>query len=559
VSDAQNDFFQSLKDTLGVAEEERQMNEIQDMLYERKELGEAFQEGMANVARKGSAIEAWFKGAFQSIVDGITNVIPQMIKNGLHAIDEWLIEHVKSTITEDLDWFVRGGVLNTAARDSIVAIADKSVLLAMIVEGITIGMIHIYYYGHSIKASMSEALQRVNVQYRPNIPSPGEVMRAAFVSPGDTGAVRDIFARNGYKDEWIDLIFRASYTTYTPDQAFRLWLKGNLSDAKLIERLRENGLTDDRSNELKNLYDVVPPLSDLIMMLAKEAFEEDQVQKFGLDDEYPSQVEQWAKIHGLNPPWPRRYWRAHWNHASPGQVLDMLHYGLLTEADVYEYYRVVEIPTYWRDKLMEISYLPYARVDIRRMFEMGVITMEQVYQNYRQGGYDHDHATKLTSFALKLKNESGRDLTAAEVLKGLKAGFLEREDVVAFLVGMGYDSNEAEYKVAFAEYEQNVKDQQERIDLIGDRFKAGLIDEDVTRRLLEQIITTSSKVETYIAKWGVSYSKTVRRLTKTELNDLLVAGIIGADDYVYEMQKLGYSERYIGWFMEFLVAKYGGE
>ena len=505
-----------------------------------------------------SAFEALFKGAFQSIIDNVTNAFPGLVQKGLVAIDNWLVTTVKASIEGDLSAYVRDGLMSEEAKESIKGLADKSVIIAVLVSTFSMISAHTSYYGHTFRASVSESLQLVNKQYRPNLPGPGEIMRAAWTSPGDTPEIRDVMARLGYPDKWIDLMFKANYSTYTPDQAFRLWLRGVLDDQKLVQRLRENGLTDERIQELQHLYDVIPPISDILMMVGKEAFEDDQARLFGLDDETPTDAYPYAKQQGLSKSWVDRYWRAHWNHASPGQVLDMLHRGIVTEDEVYQYYRVVEIPPYWRNKLMAISYLPYNRVDTRRMHELGVISPQEVFENYLAQGYDKKRAENLTNFAVKLKAEKGRDLTVSEILKAYRTGLLDRESVLQFLVESGYSPEEADFKLTYEDYALSVKDREEHITLIGERFKAGMLDEAAARALLQNILSDEIVIDRYIAKWAVAYAKSIRRPIKSDLDKWLVYSIISVDQYVYEMQQLGYSERHIGWYLDLLLTEQGG-
>lgn len=413
-------------------------------------------------------------------------------------------------------------------------------------------------FKHSMDAVQSESNQRINERFRPNLPSLGDIMRAGFIDPTKVGKIREVLVREGYKEEHIDLMFIAQYAAYTPDQAFRLWLRGKLSDEQLLHRMRENGFTDARTNELKELYVGIPPLSDILMMLAKEAFEPDQIAKFGLGSEFPVAVVEWAKKQGLSQFWAEKYWFAHWNHAAPGQVLEMLHRRLITEADVFEYYRVVEIPPYWRNLLMKISYTPFGRVDVRRMRRANVIGVQEVYESYRDQGYDHEHAVKLTTFAEQEKIESQKDLTRAQIVDAYKLGLISRANVQKFLTDSGYDIAEAEFIIETTDYKENLKQSEETIKMVGDRYKAGMIDEQQARELLNGLNLPSSKLDYYINLWDTARFKGRRRPTKTELGELFVQQVIDATTYVAEMAELGYDERHITWFLQQLTNSLGG-
>jgi len=493
-----------------------------------------------------------------TIVEGLSSALPK-------AIGEWWKKYTEDSEREyqtKLDPIYldmkQKGIITQDMQDTITAAAKDKPIWGGIMRWLSIFAIYISYFQHKMAAITSEANQMVNKQYRPNLPGPGDIIRAAFIAPEKTGYVRERLERIGYKDEDIDLMFISQYGTYTVDEAFRLWLRGVLTDQDLVKRLREHGLTDVKINELKQLYAVIPPLGDIFTMLAKEAFEPDQIAKFGLADEYPSHMEVYAKAHGLSSDWSKRFWYAHWNHASPGQVLEMLHRGLIDEADVYQYYRVIEIPPYWRNLLTQISYTPYARVDTRRMYSLGVLDQEAVYKTYRDEGYDHDHATKLTQFTVAVKVEAQKDLTKAQMLDAFKIGLVTKESCIAFLKDLGYDDAESLFQVEYVQYKEDLKDLDEVIKMIGERYKNGMIDQGQATELLTNMQLSAQQIDRYINIWDSARFKGRRRLTKNELGEMVLNEIITPTEYVYEMTELGYDERHITWALQLLFKPYGG-
>ena len=493
-----------------------------------------------------------------TISEGMSNALPNVFEKlwmKMVADGEAKSKEMFDPVFQDMK---AKGIITQDMVDEIKSLAKDKPLWGGIMRLLSIVVIYISYFRHKMEAITSEANQQVNKQYRPNLPGPNEMLRAAFIAPEKTGYVRERLARLGYKEEDINLMFIAQYGTYTVDEAFRLWLRGKLSDSDLVKRLREHGLTDTKINELKELYNVIPPIGDIYTLLAKEAFEPDQIAKFGLDAEYPSQMEPYAAAHGLSPEWSKRFWYAHWVHPSPGQILEMLHRGLLTEEDVYQYYRVVEIPPYWRDMLMKISYTPYARVDTRRMYNLGVLNQQQVYNTYRDEGYDHDHATKLTQFSIQTKIEAQKDLTKAQMLDAFKIGLITKESVMAYLVDSGYDQSEATFLVEYTLYKEDLKDIDDAIKMIGERYKNGMIDEAQAVSLLNQLQLDSAIINKNINLWDAARFKGRRRLTKTELGDFLLGQIITPEEYVYEMSELGYEEKHITWALRLLLKGFGG-
>jgi len=154
----------------------------------------------------------------------------------------------------------------------------------------------------------------------------------------------------------------AQQARFTPDQARQLYLRGIPTPERreeFLADLKDLGWSDERIEALKKLFYVMPTPSDIVLWLGREVFEPKMIEKYGLDSEW-DMVERygldWFNKIGLDPDMAKNYWRAHWSHAALGQVYSMLHRGLISEDDMREYYRLVEIPEFWRDKLTELSW-----------------------------------------------------------------------------------------------------------------------------------------------------------------------------------------------------------
>lgn len=497
------------------------------------------------------------KGLIQTIVEGVGGIIEKGMFGTLFGTFDERMGDPSTALNKMFADMVRVGQITEEMVETLKSSVLTKNMFGYAILWIAVIVIQIGSFKHTMDAVQSESNQRINERYRPNLPGLGEMMRAGFIDPSKVGKIREILARQGYKDEHMDLMFISQYATYTVDETFRLWLRGVLSDQDLVKRMREHGFTDTRLNELKELYNILPPISDILLMLSREAFEPDQIAKFGLGDEFPEEAVEYGQKQGLSRFWTEKYWFTHWQHASPGQVLEMLHRLLITEEDVYEYYRLVEIPPYWRDLLMKISYTPYSRVDIRRMHTMGVVDEEEVYLSYRHQGYDHEHAVNLTKFSLQVKVEAQKDLTRSQMTDAYKLGLISRDKFIEYLDGTGYDHAESVFIADYTDYKEQLKIADETIKMIGDRYKSGMIDEPQARELLTPLELPSAKIDYYINLWDTARFKGRRRPTKTELGDLFNDGIIDAEMYVYEMHELGYDERHIMMFLEQLTVRLG--
>jgi hypothetical protein len=506
----------------------------------------------------GAAGESAAGGAATGVVGELVASVVRAIPDAIQKLVETIATGFTGAIKSEIDKWVTAGLFSPEAASELGKIVDRRPVLGMLFSYLAMGLSYVSYYGHMLRASNAEATQQLNIKMRPGLPDAGSMIRAAMVSPGREAEVREVLARLGYTEKHIDLMYRAMWATLTVDQAMRLRLRGVLDEEGLLRRMREMGYTDAKTAEIRKLYEVLPSVQDIIYMVGKEAFEPDQIARFGLGDEFPALAVPYAEAQGLSREWLERYWYAHWTHASPQQVLEMLHRGVVTEKDVYEYYRVVEVPPWWREKLMAISFSPYTRVDTRRMYEMGIIDETEVYRNYLDQGYDADKAAGMLRFSMALKHSKDKELSVSEILGAYKLGLLVRSVVISYLTEAGYSTEEAEFKVDYVEYQKKVAEQKERIDLIGSRYKGGYITEPEALDALRELDLTEAVVQEHMGRWKLDYEKTLRRPSKAELDKLVGSGIISPAQYVFELEKLGYRGEHIGWFVQLALAELEG-
>ncbi|GAH80833.1 unnamed protein product, partial [marine sediment metagenome] len=212
--------------------------------------------------------------------------------------------------------------------------------------------------------------------------------------------IRQIMKNVGLDESQIDLLFITLYKPYDESMCRDLYLRGILNKPSLFHRLRQLGYTDTRIEEMIQTYPAIPGPGDLFRLVAKEAFEPDIVKYYGYDEEFPAEQVKWLKAQGITEDWARKYWYAHWEPPSIQAGYEMLHRGVIDARELFDLYRTVEIPPFWRDKLTKIAYNPFTRVDVRRMHKAGVLSEAELLRAYMDVGYDAEKAGKMTEFTI---------------------------------------------------------------------------------------------------------------------------------------------------------------
>lgn len=347
-------------------------------------------------------------------------------------------------------------------------------------------------------------------------------MRAREIIPSD-----DMYAfrmkETGYSEDYAAWYLRASHQTVTALELISGFRRNIFSPDPgenrrvFDERMRFLGFTDyDIAFMLKQSL-FIPGPSDVINWISKEVFEPDSVAAFQLDSELELVTKrELLYANGLDDEQIRNYWIAHWQHPGFNQVIEMVQraYGgdvvaqeMLKKApavaasgkyeDVLEdWFRLIEIPPFWRAGMKQLTFTPYTRVDIRRMWDLGVLSDEETKQAYQAIGYSADKAQTLLVFTrlerslptLRQQYKNGqissegiagkllgfglsaakvddvlktlikvekperllkeRDLTKAEIVKGVKRGVIDALQGQTLLERLGYDPDESSFILA---------------------------------------------------------------------------------------------------------------
>jgi len=399
---------------------------------------------------------------------------------------------------------------------------------------------------------MSKTAQDLNRKYRPALPDASSLLRALFIAPELSSGIIERLKKSGFSDEDIQYLIISNYSLYDISMIRTLYLRGVLDEARLYERMRELGFTDTRIREIKESFDIIPPAQDILHMVAKEAFEPDMIEKIGLGDEFPTEQVEWLKKQGLSEEWARRYWYAHWDQPSIQMGFEMLHRGIITWEELDMLFRAVEIPPFWRRKLTEMAYNPYTRVDTRRMYQLGILSEQEVYESYLDQGYDEEKALKMTQFTIAYVTEEPKELTRTQIEQGYTRKLIDRAEAVDLLRSIGYTKDHAEYLLTLKDYDNAMKQQERIIQRIGDRYKDNLITRDQALDLLTKAGTPARRIGELLDDWDVDRQQDVKLHSKTDLGKMYINKIINEDTYRLEMKKIGYAWNQIDRYLELM-------
>lgn len=521
-------------------------------IYEEMEKGKVFGDIPVVSQVLQAIIQAGFLG-FGKIAGILSEALLLIFPPAVAVIDTAIGLPVASSLYKIVEDMIDEPGVDTAMIKNIIKSIQNIDTVPNLFTAVFQFLFIMSFSGIQIEYATQQMKYAYNKKYRPNIIDVNALIRTAFIAPEKIDEVWNTLRMHGYPDNQIEMMFIASYTTYDIEAIKMLYLRGEISEKLMIERMRELGFTDTRIKELTSLWNVIPSIQDILYLVGKEAFEPDQIKTYGLLDEFPEEVSEWLNKSGLNRYWQEKYWAGHWSYPSPQMVFEMLHRRELTTEQVYEYMRVIEMPPYWRDMMMRISYKPLTRVDVRRMHKMGVLTYEEVVNAYRDGGYNEENAKRMADFTVLYNEGTERELSKAEILNGYKSGINDKRQTIELLKEIGYSDEIAEYQIKYADFAIKQSEIDENVSIIKDQFRIGVIDEYEANRNLIELEISSNRIHQMIESWKILRSKNNKTPSKTNLDEFLTYGIIDVNTYEIEMEKIGYSAKYIDWYLEKLM------
>lgn len=273
-------------------------------------------------------------------------------------------------------------------------------------------------------------------------------------------------------------------------------MKG-FSDLASTYRKMQNeiGLFQPYQKELNARYqNLIPGATDNVLFALREVWDKDR--RVELLAEPPGQkyYDRLAQ-NGFAAEIGDDYWASHWVLPSVGQLNEMMHRRVIDDATWDRFVKYNDFDPTVRPWLKAISYNPYTRVDIRRMYDLGLVTRQEVKDNYLDLGYDEEHAEKMTVWTLAYvlavemraryskgwvteaevrtalletgmpadrvddylqkiikadaseRTAKERDLTKTDITRSVKKGLLTKDEGVERLIDMGYSEDEAAFIV----------------------------------------------------------------------------------------------------------------
>ncbi|MEM2860257.1 MAG: hypothetical protein QXR40_06180 [Candidatus Bathyarchaeia archaeon] len=542
------DILTRIKDTIAgvISAITRKLSEIASWLGER--IGDLAERIRAAIEAFANKIRDVYEAAAEKIrtliattLDKIRELISKLIafiEQKYEQILEFLRENVYNKIirageeTKELVLF-KANVLTKAALgqyntldEFINDLADPAPALgaiAAIIGGLILSLVIAPAVSSALAPALENITQLARTKFTPTLLSTSDILEAYQRQIVDDNVLSTELTLHGYKPHRISILKRLLRREFTVEETREAWLRGLISEQEHDERLRRLGYTPEDIAIIKKMYFALPTISDLIRMAVREVFSPEIAQKFGLFEDYPPQLTEIGRKLGLSEEVAKWYWAAHWDLPSATQGFEMFHRGIISYDELKMLLRALDVMPFWRDKLIQLSYNLPTRVDVRRMYKIGLITREEVYEFYKKLGYTDRDAEALTEFTVRYELPETydelakmRDSTKDKVLSEYAKGRITRENAYAILKKLDYADDDIEKFLAMADIDKE--------------FRQSLIREEDFREL------TRSQIENAYAKKMISRARALELLKEIGYDDIDANFVLDYIDYVNTMR-----------------------
>lgn len=501
------------------------------------------------IERLGSKVivtlSEWFKAVAQWVLDILSWPILQVTE----AISDYLFDklQVGSVPGEHamLSLGAEGGLLEYLSSDMAKTSGIGRLIVGlMLAAGTIMGFIRV-----ALEVGSRRMIYYINRLFRNKYITADEAVIAYIRGVISGSEMISLGEMDGFGASQMEV--KEALMTQIPNWGYlrELYLREKISRPEVVRQLHFQGFSSQYAELLPDLFEVIPGAQDLIGMAVREAFSPEVAARFGQYEDFPPAFGSWAKKQGLSQEWAERYWAAHWSLPSASQGFEMLHRGACTQSDLEMLLRAQDVMPFWRDKIIKISYSPFTRVDIRRMYNLGILSYDEVKTAYRDIGYAPEKANKLAQFTASLQIQDDAELTKADVLDGYGRRLLDGNEATDYLTMMGFDATSIGFYLARVDMKVEADKKKQVLDNIQARFEKGIIEENEARRRLAEINILDTEINELITTWHGTRGQAVFTPTLADLKSFFKADIITEGEFREQLTNMGCSGTYQEWYI----------
>ena len=343
-------------------------------------------------------------------------------------------------------------------------------------------------------------------------------------------------------------------------------------DYDITQALKAHGYNDKEISILRGLSWAYPSPTDFIRFAVRDVFTKNEEIQRALSAEFPDDIVPYAEKAGMAKDVLMWYWKAHWELPSPTQIYEMLHrlnpdvlkvrgkaYESMdleidklttTKETVEDYLRQADYDIRWRQRLLAISYNPLTRVDLRRIYQLGLIDDEELLARLMEIGYTKEDARLLVEFYKTYRQEEAKEYTKSEIKNLLYYGLINDAEAKVLLTRLGYSEEDAKTLIELWKAKITEKDMRETQKFIRDAYALGIITRAEAESELRGCGLSEDVIRVVLDKEEKRRLKSQRLPSPTTIVKWLKLGIITKDVAYRLLQRINVAPEFIEYYIK---------
>lgn len=444
-----------------------------------------------------------------------------------------------------------------------------------------------------------------------NLPGLSEVLDLKLRRGMSDAEYADLVGKTGWSLAWANRFMDLKHPTLPSDLALSASLRDPVKYKWAVDNLPRLGLTPADIELLTEMQWRVPGVQDIIRYVVKEAYDPATVAEFGQAQEYPQLAEADAAKTGVRPDQLLKEWISHWELPGVSQGYEMMHRGEITPEQLARLLKSRDVMPFWRDKLTAISWALPGRIELRMMALYGLIGRKELEEALTKDGLAKEFVTPVANMNLVrgiksdiqtryangwigpegvlaelnaaledpvmadkvyktiVKNASSartatqKNLTLAQIEKGVKKGKLTRPEAITLITDIGYDLQEATFLLEVdcpPDDDDAAKKKREltKADIL-DGLKSKVLSRSqaISRLVTARYMAADAEyiVKVYEASIKAPTPEKVKEATRSDIENSVKLGLITVDQAYAMLLDLKYTPEAAAFIKSIVVAK----
>ena len=319
------------------------------------------------------------------------------------------------------------------------------------------------------------------------------------------------------------------------------------------KRMDSLGFSENQKSEFFELSKQFPGIGELIQFMVRDADDAVIVERFGLDSQFDrkfgGELRELAEQTAVPERIMRLAWRAHWDIPGPNALFDMFHRSRVlpdgdprkaTRQDVEAALIQQDILPFWIPKILNTSFTLLTRVDIRRFFELGVISREAVVDEFVRRGYSDEDSDRQAEFADK---NLTRKIRNSPVVKSYARGEIPEADLRVELQRLGARPAAEQEGVDAGKRLLSIDTRKKCLRSLRKRFLLGDFDVLEARDLVIGLGLDADQAQVIVNGWACERDHRDKLASANVLCGWLERGAITAGEMVERLIRLGWDDQ----------------